>query len=134
LHLAARHREKRQRCHQAVVTDLFGGVFVVMRGMVVLDRAREFADLLPADLEMVRIPVVGSDDVFSNGHGGRELISVLRWLTCRDGGMRWRPVHRPQRRGPAPTAPRYVRPCVRCESRGSPSRAPWPGHAGPRRG
>jgi hypothetical protein len=37
--------------------------------MIVLDRDSELADLLPVDLEIVRIPVVGSDDVFSDGHG-----------------------------------------------------------------
>jgi hypothetical protein len=31
--------------------------------MIVLDGPRELTNLLPVDLEVVRVPVVGSDDV-----------------------------------------------------------------------
>src|SRR5258707_13803567 len=39
--------------------------------MIVLNSPRELADLLPVDLEVVRVPVVGSDDVVGDAHAGR---------------------------------------------------------------
>src|SRR6202048_3566196 len=45
--------------------------------MVVLDGAREPTDLLPVDLEVARVPVVGSDDVVGDAHAGRSPLDVL---------------------------------------------------------
>jgi len=68
LHLPPGHREERQRGDQPVVAGLLGGLFVVVGGMVVFHGASELADLLPVHLEVVRIPVVRADDLFSDGH------------------------------------------------------------------
>src|SRR5690606_40380438 len=43
-------------------------LFGVVRRMLVLDRAGELADLLAVYREVVGIPVVGSDDLFCDGH------------------------------------------------------------------
>ena len=41
-----------------------------MGWVLVLDGPGELADLLPVDLEIVWVPVVGSDDFLGDAHGG----------------------------------------------------------------
>src|SRR6202040_2794170 len=77
LHAAARHRQERQGSHQGVIPDLLGGLLAVVGRMVVLDGARELTDLLPVDLEIVRVPVVGSDDAVGDAHAGRSPLDLL---------------------------------------------------------
>ena len=63
-------RQEGQRRDQRVIAAFLGGVLAVVGRVVVLDGPRELTDLLSVDLEVVRVPVVGSDDVFSDAHAG----------------------------------------------------------------
>ena len=68
LNPSPRHRDEGQRRDQRVVAALLGGVLAVVGRMLVLDGFGELTDLLPADLEVIGVPVVGSDDLFGDSH------------------------------------------------------------------
>ena len=68
LNLTAGHGDKGQRRHHVGVTGGPGRLLVGVQRVIGLNSRGVLADLLPADQEVVVIPVVGSDDVAGEGH------------------------------------------------------------------
>src|SRR5947209_2574780 len=67
--LVAEHGDECQRRQQLVVAQFRGSLLLEERGVVVLDRVRVLADLLPTDLVIVGMPIVHPDDLVGQSHG-----------------------------------------------------------------